>query len=177
MRAMREGIDVIAQGAVGNAQLYGRPDILLRVDSRECAWPMELRSSRHEAETGSVPMDYLQGSQKMGRSTRCSVVQKVMRCSGRTSSFRGLLRGDLNQDALPGFRGISDKPRSPFNVRTKSALGRCRARMLHASPLHTTTNMAVSATRSPGRLTTKIVFLLPAPAKATLYYTPRPPES
>src|SRR6516164_4362881 len=38
-----------------------------------------------------------------------------MTISSATSAFRGLLRGDLNRYALPGFRSFSDK--LPFRFR------------------------------------------------------------
>jgi hypothetical protein len=44
---------------------------------------------------------------------------EIRPCSSATSSFRGLLHGDLNRDALPGFRGFSDKPPFPFRFRER----------------------------------------------------------
>lgn len=51
--AMRTGVDVIAQGALGDGRWYGRPDILLRVDSRSAlgTWSYEVADTKLAIET------------------------------------------------------------------------------------------------------------------------------
>ncbi|MPY91427.1 MAG: TM0106 family RecB-like putative nuclease [Luteitalea sp.] len=53
LEGMRSGADVIVQGALGKGRWYGRPDVLLRVDSPSVlgAWSYEVADTKLAAET------------------------------------------------------------------------------------------------------------------------------
>lgn len=56
-RLMAEGVDVIAQGALGNGSWYGRPDVLLRVERPgKWAWSYEVQDTKLAKETKATTL-------------------------------------------------------------------------------------------------------------------------